>query len=342
MEIAFFDTHQFDREVFEKAQSAFNHRIVFFEPRLTAQTAKLAAGFPCVCCFVNDSLDGEALAILRAQGVQLIAFRSAGTNNIDSPEAAKLGLKVVRVPAYSPHAVAEHAVGLVLCLVRKLHRSYERARELNFSLDGLVGFDLFGKTIGVVGSGKIGSVFALIMAGFGCGILINDIAPDPFLARDARVRYVSLPELYRDSDVISLHIPLTPETHHLIDRAALAQMKRSVILINTGRGALIDTRALIDALKKGQVGAAGLDVYEEEEQIFFRDLSGLVLQDDVLARLLTFPNVVITAHQGFLTREALESIAQTTLQNISDFENGKPLINEVKPRTNAPPPQESG
>jgi D-lactate dehydrogenase len=239
----------------------------------------------------------------------------------------------VRVPEYSPHAVAEHAVALVLTLNRRIHRAYNRVREANFSLDGLVGFDLHGKTVGVVGTGRIGAVMLRIMHGFGCHLLAYDVKEDPALSQELPVRYVSLQELLGESDIISLHVPLTPDTRHLIDARALATMKRGVVLINTGRGALIDTQALVAALKRGHIGAAGLDVYEEEEGVFFKDLSDQVLQDDVLARLLTFPNTLITSHQGFLTREALANIAQTTLANIRAFEQGAPLVNEVRSAT---------
>lgn len=332
MKIAMFDTHKFEREFFEEANRSFGHDITYFETRLTAQTALLASGFPCACCFVNDVLDKETLCVLSCEDFKLIALRSAGYNNVDLGEARRLGFRVVRVPAYSPHAVAEHAVGLLLSLDRKIHRAYGRVRDLNFSLDGLVGFDLYGKTIGVIGTGKIGALFARIMAGFGCRILAYDVAPAGALRDDPMIRFVSLDQLYAESDVISLHVPLTPDTHHLVDARAIAKMKPGVTLINTGRGALIDTRALIEALKEERVGAAALDVYEEEENVFFEDLSGKVLRDDVLARLLTFPNVLVTSHQGFLTREALRNIALTTLQNISDFENGRELKNEVAAR----------
>ena len=248
-------------------------------------------------------------------------------------KAATLGIRIVRVPAYSPHAVAEHAVALLLALDRKICRAYNRVRELNFSLEGLVGFDLNGKTVGIIGTGKIGSVLARIMKGFGCQVLAYDVRPDEGLASSGIVEYVDLGALFLESDVISLHVPLLPETRHMIGEGALAQMKRGVYLLNTGRGALIDSQALIDALKSGHVGAAGLDVYEEEEGVFFRDLSNEVLQDDTLARLLTFPNVIITSHQAFLTREALQNIAQITLQNISDFESGVVLANEVHAQT---------
>jgi D-lactate dehydrogenase len=290
----------------------------------------MAAGFPAVCSFVNDRIDAGTLATLQAGGTRLIALRSAGYNHVDLEEAGRRGVVIVRVPEYSPHAVAEHTVGLILALNRKIHRAYNRVREANFSLEGLVGFDLFGKTCGIVGTGRIGAVVARILRGFGCRLLAFDVMPDETLSNHHDVQYAELPALYRDSDIISLHVPLSPATHHLINADALGAMKPGVMLINTGRGALVDSRALIDALKRGQVGAAGLDVYEEEEGIFFRNLSEQVLQDDVLARLLTFPNVLITSHQAFLTREALANIAVTTLANVSAFERGERLLNEVK------------
>ena len=329
MRIAVFDTHRFERETFRVANERFEHEITFFEPRLTRHTAALAAGFGAVCPFVNDRLDAEALTILHENGLRLVALRSAGYNNVDLPAAARLNLPVVRVPEYSPYAVAEHAVCLVLALNRKIHRAYNRVRESNFSLDGLVGFDLHGKTVGVIGTGRIGADLAGIMRGFGCDVIAHDLKPDEQLAARVGLRYVDLPELYRRSDVVSLHVPLTTRTHHLIDANAIAGMKRGVFLINTGRGALLDSRALVAALKSGHVGAAGLDVYEEEAGVFFQDLSDQVLQDDVLARLLTFPNVLVTSHQGFLTREALSGIADTTLGNVRAFELGQPLANLV-------------
>ncbi len=325
-----FDTHRYDREAFETANAGGEHVIRFLEPRLTKETAALARGDEVACSFVNDEITERALEVLRDGGTRLVALRSAGYNHVDLAAAARLGLPVVRVPEYSPHAVAEHAVALVLALNRKIHRAYARVREWNFSLEGLVGFDLHGKTVGIVGTGRIGQVAARIFRGFGCRVLAFDVRPNDALARDAGVRYVELGELYRESDVISLHVPLTPETHHMIDAEALAAMKRAVILVNTGRGALIDSRALIAALKEARIGAAGLDVYEEEEGVFFRDLSNRVLQDDVLARLLTFPNVVVTSHQAFLTKEALANIAQVTLDNVTAFERGEPLRNEVR------------
>lgn len=329
MKIAMFDTHDYERESFDRANAGFGHDLSFFEPRLIQDTASLARGHDVVCSFVNDRVDAATLQLLRDEGARLIALRSAGYNHVDLRAATRLGLPVVRVPEYSPYAVAEHAVALVLALNRKIHRAYARVREWNFSLDGLVGFDLHGKTVGIVGTGRIGQVAARIFHGFGCRILAFDSNPDAVLVSELGVHYVDLPAIYRESDIISLHVPLTPATHHIIDEAALAAMKRGAMLINTGRGALIESRCLIDALKRGQLGGAGLDVYEEEEGVFFRDLSNRVLQDDILARLLTFPNVLITSHQGFLTHEALANIAQTTLENVAMFERGDPLENEV-------------
>jgi D-lactate dehydrogenase len=330
MRLAVFDTHRYDRDALEKANARFGHALTFFEPRLTLQTAPLAEGFPAVCSFVNDRVDAATLEVLHKGGVRLVAARSAGYNHVNLQTAQRLGIRVVRVPEYSPHAVAEHAVALVLTLVRHIPRAFARVREWNFSLDGLVGFDLAGKTVGVVGTGRIGRVAARIFRGFGCNVLCYDLAPDPAFERELGVRFVPLETLFSESDILSLHVPLTPGTRHMVDAAALARMKRGVVLVNTGRGALIDSRALLSALKSGHVGAAGLDVYEEEEGVFFQDLSGQVLQDDVLARLLTFPNVLVTSHQAFLTHEALANIAETTLESVRAFERGEPLVNEVR------------
>jgi D-lactate dehydrogenase len=330
MHIAMFDTHRYERESFDRANASFRHAIDYFEARLARDTAALARGHEAVCSFVNDRVDEPTIEVLRQVGVRLIALRSAGFNHVDLAAAARAGLPVVRVPEYSPYAVAEHAAALVLVLNRKVHRSYARVREWNFSLDGLVGFDLHGKTVGVVGTGRIGQVAARIFRGFGCRVLAFDLRPDASFASELAVEYVGLPELYRRSDIVTLHVPLTPDTHHMVDAAALAAMKPGGMIINTGRGALIDSKALLGALKSGHLGAAGLDVYEEEEGVFFEDLSNRVLQDDVLARLLTFPNVLITSHQAFLTREALSSIAATTLENVARFERGEPLRNEVR------------
>lgn len=329
MRLAVFDTHRYDREALERANANFGHGLVFLEPRLTAQTASLAQGFEAVCSFVNDTVDADVLEVLHAGGVRLVALRSAGYNHVDLEAAARLGIRVVRVPEYSPYAVAEHAVALVLALNRRIHQAYARVRDWNFSLEGLVGFDLHGKTVGLVGAGRIGRAAACIFRGFGCRVLCYDARPNLALEAELGVRFAPLDTLYAEADILSLHVPLLPDTHHLINAESLARMKRGVMLINTGRGALIDSRALISALKSGQVGAAGLDVYEEEEGIFFQDLSGEVLQDDTLARLLTFHNVIVTAHQAFLTREALESIAQTTLASARAFERGEPLVHEV-------------
>jgi D-lactate dehydrogenase len=330
MRIALFDAHRYERESFDRANASFGHAITYFEARLGRDTAALAAGHEAVCSFVNDRVDEPTIRALREAGVRLLALRSAGFNHVDLAAAAAAGLPVVRVPEYSPHAVAEHATALVLALNRKVHRSYARVREWNFSLDGLVGFDLHGKTVGVVGTGRIGQVAARIFRGFGCRVLAYDLRPDERFASELEVQYVALPDLYRRSDIVTLHVPLTPDTHHMVDAAALASMKPGAMIINTGRGALIDSKALIEALKSGHLGAAGLDVYEEEEGVFFEDLSNRVLQDDVLARLLTFPNVLVTSHQAFLTREALSSIAATTLDNVACFERGEPLKNEVR------------
>lgn len=328
MKVAFFDTHLYERAVVEAANAQFGHTITFIETRLHTATAPLAAGHDAVCAFVNDRLDAPCLTALAGFGVRAIALRSAGYNHVDLAAAASLGLPVLRVPEYSPHAVAEHAVALLLTLNRKIHRAHNRVREWNFGLDGLVGFDLHGKTVGIVGTGRIGRAAAAIFLGFGCRVIATDLEVDRSLEAKG-LRYVALPELLQQAQVITLHVPLTPATHHLIDAAALAVMQPGALLINTSRGALIDSRALIAALKSGRLGGAGLDVYEEEAGIFFSDLSDRVLQDDVLARLLTFPNVLVTSHQGFLTHEALANIAETTLRNLKDVEEGLPLRNEV-------------
>ncbi len=329
MRIAIFDTHDFERPFFEKENISHEHELIFFQVKLSPVTASLADGFPCVCPFVNDDLSRPTLERLKAGGTSLIALRSAGFNHVDLQAASELGLTIVRVPEYSPYAVAEHAVALILTLNRKTHRAFNRVREGNFSLSGLVGFDLHGKTVGVIGTGKIGRVFAKIMQGFGCHILLHDISPDDNFAASLESRYVSLGAIYENCDIISLHLPLQKETKHLIDDNALKAMKGGVMLINTGRGALIDAKALIKHLKSGHIGAAGLDVYEEEAGVFFNDLSSQILSDDILARLMTFPNVLITGHQAFLTNEALSNIAETTLQNISAFEKHEKLKNIV-------------
>ncbi len=329
MKVIVFDSHSYERLAFNAANVNFNFDLTFLDLRLTPESAFAAKGFDAVCAFVNDKLTRETLQILKSGGVGLVALRSAGFNHVDLPAARSLDLPIVRVPEYSPYAVAEHVVALIQTLNRNTHRSYNRVREGNFSLHGLVGFDLHGKTVGVVGVGKIGKVLAQIMRGFGCRVLLCDRTTDERFARTHGCQYVSRDELFRESDIISLNLPLSPETRHCIDEAALGKMKPGVMLINTGRGALIDTQALIQGLKSGHIGAAGLDVYEEEEAVFFRDLSSHILTDDILARLLTFPNVIVTGHQAFLTREALRNIADTTLENIRAFERGAPLVNEV-------------
>lgn len=330
VKIAFFDAHRYEIQAFDAENARFGHEISYFEPRLTRDTAQLAKGFPAVCSFVNDRVDAPTLAVLKDGGTGIVALRSAGYNHVDLVEAARLQMPVVRVPEYSPHAVAEHTVLLALAVIRKIHRAWVRVREGNFSLDGLVGFDLYGKRVGIIGTGRIGRTALEIFKGFGCELVAYDLFPNEKAAAEIGYKYVQLDDLYRTSDIISLHVPLTPETSHLIGASALAHMKRGVVIVNTGRGELIDTRALIDGLKSGKVGAAGLDVYEEEEGLFFRDLSDRVLQDDVLARLLMFPNVLVTAHQAFLTREALANIAQTTLGSVTAFEKKEPLTHEVR------------
>jgi D-lactate dehydrogenase len=319
MRVAVFSTRPYDRTFLAQANARRRHELLFLEARLDAGTAAAADGAQAVCAFVNDRLDAAALDRLHQAGVRMVALRCAGFNNVDLAHAAQLGIGVGRVPEYSPHAVAEHTVALVLTLNRKIHRAHARVREGNFALDGLLGFDLHGRTVGVVGTGKIGECFLRIMAGFGCTLLAHDPVANP-ACQALGVRYVPLDELLRESDVVSLHCPLTPKTHHLIDGAALARMKRGAMLVNTSRGAVVDTRAVIGALKSGALGSLGIDVYEEEADLFFRDLSAEVIRDDVFARLLTFPNVVVTGHQGFFTGDALAAIAATTLANLDAFE----------------------
>ena len=313
MNTAFFSARRDERPFYQNAA----HAITFFETSLNAATAKLAAGFPAVCLFVNDDANAAALEVVASGGTKFIALRSAGFNHVDLTAAARYGLTVGRVPAYSPYAVAEHAVALILALNRKLVRANSRVHENNFLLDGLMGFDLHGRTVGLAGTGQIGGVLAGIMKGFGCQVLAYD--PQPNL--NLPVEYVDWEQLLRRSDIVSLHCPLTPATHHLINDQALRTMKPGAMLINTSRGGLVDAAAAIQALKSGHLGYLGLDVYEEEAGMFFADLSGVVPQDDVFARLLSFPNVLITGHQAFYTRQALENIAATTLQNLTDFES---------------------
>ncbi|WP_417731676.1 2-hydroxyacid dehydrogenase [Rosistilla oblonga] len=319
MRIALFASKPYDRQFFDQANREGEHEIVYIEARLSQQTVQLAEGFPAVCVFVNDLVDAEVLQQLHSGGTSIVALRSAGFNNVDLKTADALGIKVVRVPAYSPYSVAEHTVAMILGLNRQIPRAYNRVRDCNFSLEGLLGFDLHGKTFGLIGTGEIGRVVAKIMSGFGCRIVAYDPYPNQQWADDSDVQYVELDALLEQSDVISLHCPLTPDTHHMIDAAAVQKMKPGVMLINTSRGAIVETQAVIDALKSSKIGSLGIDVYEEEDKLFFENLSGQVVQDDVFARLLTFPNVLITGHQAFFTKEALQQIAATTLQNMNDI-----------------------
>lgn len=328
MRVVVFSTKPHDRQFLGDA-NAGRHELVYLEARLLPETAPLAAGAQAACLFVHDHADATVLATFAALGVKHLALRCAGFNNVDLAAAARLGITVARVPAYSPHGVAEHAVALFLTLNRRIHRAYNRVRDGNFSLDGLLGFDVHGKTVGVIGTGKIGVCFARIMRGFGCRVLAFDVARQP-AAEALGVEYTTLERLYAESDLISLHCPLTPQTQHLINAGALAQMRDGVAIVNTGRGPLIDTGAVIDALKSGRLGALALDVYEEEEGVFFEDLSEDILADDQLARLLTFPNVLVTSHQAFFTREAVTAIAGTTLGNLDDFAAGRPCPNALK------------
>lgn len=326
--IAFFDTKPYDRKFFNSENDNFNFEIRYEESRLTSDTVHLAKEANVVCLFVNDTVTDEMVKTLKNSGIKLIALRSAGYNNVDLRSVFK-NIHTVRVPAYSPHAVAEHAVALALTLNRKIHRAYSRIKDSNFTITGLLGFDMFGKTAGIIGTGKIGKITASILKGFGMKILLYDVAPDEEYAKKEKMKYVLLEELYGKSDIVSLHAPLSSETHHMINNESLLKMKTGVMLINTGRGALIDAQALISALKTQKVGYAGLDVYEEESQYFFEDFSSSFISDDILARLVTFPNVLITSHQGFFTFEALQNIAHTTLSNIKDYFDGKFLKNEI-------------
>lgn len=328
MNIAFFSTKKYDQDFFDSTNTDFNHQLTFFETGLNEHTASLTKDFNAVCVFVNDDLNAATIDLLAKNGIQLIALRCAGFNNADLKAAAEKNIKVVRVPAYSPQAVAEHAVALILTLNRKTHKAYNRVRENNFSLEKLTGFNLYGKTVGIIGTGIIGQCFAKIMLGFGCKVLAYDIKPNEEL-KSSGVEYVELEKLLKASDIISLHCPLNEHTHHLIDGNAFEKMKDGAMLINTGRGALIDTSAVVEALKSEKLGYLGIDVYEQESGLFFNDLSETVNKDDDFLRLMSFPNVLITGHQGFFTKEALEQIAQVTLQNLTDFENGAALENEV-------------
>ncbi len=322
MRIAVFSTKTYDEQFLKAANRHAGHDLHFFEPRLAERTCKLSEGFEGVCAFVNDQLSEPVLDCLGSNGTRLVAMRCSGFNNVDLRAADELGITVARVPAYSPHAVAEHTVAMILALARKLHKAYNRVRESNFNLEGLLGVELHGKTAGVIGTGKIGAIVARLLAAFGCRVLCHDVREDPELVA-LGAEYVPVEELTAQSDVITLHCPLLPQTHHIIDQGALEQMKDGVILVNTSRGGLVDARAVVGALKSRKLGALGLDVYEEEADLFFEDLSAQVIQDDVFARMLTFPNVIITGHQAFFTEEALEAIAAQTIENISAFEQGR-------------------
>lgn len=324
MKIAFFDTKPYDETYMNEANSQYQYTLKFFENKLNQDTVALTKGYEVVCAFVNDEIDSTVVEALHENGVKLLAMRCAGYNNVDLV-ACHGKIRVVRVPAYSPYAVAEHAFALMMTLSRKTHRAYNRTRESNFNISGLVGFDFYGKTLGVIGTGKIGQVLADIGKGFGMKILAYDKYPNP----NAGLDYVDLELLYRQSDIISLHCPLTPETKHMIYKESLEKMKTGVMIINTSRGGLIHSEDLIEGIKSQKIGSAGLDVYEEEGDYFFEDFSDSVLRDDILARLLSFNNVLVTSHQAFLTKEALSNIAKTTFENVKAFEAGIELLNEV-------------
>lgn len=330
MKIAVFNTRKYDRQFFDQANLKHNHELVYLEPHLEQTTTPLAAGFPGVCIFVNDTADAKTLETLASNGTKYLLLRCTGFNQVDLKVAAELGIQVARVPSYSPYSVAEHAVGLVLTLNRKIHKAYNRVRDDNFALDGLMGFDLHGRTVGVIGTGKIGMIFAQIMHGFGCQLLGYDAYPNSNFEAIGAAQYVELPELLENADIISLHCPLLPTTEHIINADAINQMKPGITLINTSRGKLIDTRAVIEGIKVGKIGYLGIDVYEQEDNLFFEDLSGTIIQDDVFQLLQSFSNVVITAHQAFFTRDAVTTIAETTLANADCFERGQECPNELK------------
>ena len=321
MNIAFFSSQPYDKEFFLQHNSTYGFHLQFFEVGLSVQTVGLAKGADAICVFVNDKVDAEVIVHLKEQGVKFIALRCAGFNNVDLETAKQQGLHVCRVPSYSPQAVAEHAVALILTLNRKTHKAYSRVREQNFSLNGLMGFDLNGKSVGVIGTGRIGQAFCRIMLGFGCRVLAFDLNANRQM-EEIGVEYLSLIELLQQSDILSLHTPLNEQTRHLINKGTIQFFKHGVMLINTSRGALIDTTAVITALKEGRIGSLGIDVYEQEEQLFFRDRSTDIIEDDTIQRLSSFPNVLITAHQAFFTKEAMDQIAETTLQHLASLQEG--------------------
>ncbi len=329
MKVAVFSAKRYDREFLNVANASAGHQLRYFDTPLDVESAALATGYEVVCIFVNDAANAEVLKVLAAGGTRLIALRCTGFNNVDLKTAADLGLKVARVVTYSPHSVAEHAVSLLQAINRKIHRAYNRTRDSNFELDGLMGFDLHGKTVAVVGTGKIGCVFTKIMLGFGCEVIGYDKYPsETFLALGAR--YAEPGEIGAKADIISLHCPLTPETHHIVNADTLSRAKRGALLVNTSRGGLVDTEAAIEALKSGQLGGLALDVYEQEADLFFRDLSSTIIADDVFQRLLSFPNVIVTGHQAFFTQEAITTICETTINSVTQFANGQPLTDEIK------------
>ncbi|WP_208277821.1 2-hydroxyacid dehydrogenase [Massilia oculi] len=328
MKTAVYSARRYDKTMLAQANVDAGHELRFLEDRLSRETAILAEGCEAVCVFVNDTVDAEVLGILAGQGVRLVATRSTGYNHVDAVAARRLGIAVVRVTDYSPNSVAEFAVGLLLAVNRKIARASVRTREGNFDLDGLMGFDLHGKTVGVIGTGKIGTIFARIMAGFGCTLVGYDRYPTPaFEALGGR--YIGVDELLACSDVVSLHCPLLEETHHIVNAAALARVKRGCVLVNTSRGGLVDTEAAVQALKTGQLGGLAIDVYEQEASLFFQDLSSTIITDDVIQRLVSFPNVIVTGHQAFFTVEAIGQIMRTTIDSIGAFERGEELVNRI-------------
>lgn len=329
VKIAFFDTKSYDREFFDRENTDYGFEIKYFTSRLNQDTVRLCDGFSVVCAFVNDEIDRTVIEKLCDSGVKLIAMRCAGYNNVDL-KAASGRIPVVRVPEYSPHAIAEHALALMLALNRKVHKAYNRVRDHNFSIAGLMGFDMYSKTVGVVGTGKIGKRTAEILKGFGMRVIAYDLYPDNDFARKAGIEYVELDKLYADSDIITLHCPLKKDNIHMIDSKSIKKMKDGVMIINTSRGQLIDAASLVDGLKSKKIGSAGLDVYEEESEYFFEDRSDEIIVDDLLARLTAFPNVIITSHQAFFTKEAISNIAAATLRSIKDFFAGKHLDNEIR------------
>jgi D-lactate dehydrogenase len=329
MKITFYSAQPYDKDFFERHNAQYGFELVYLEAKLDDHTVSLSKGSDAVCVFVHDNVNRKVIQSLAAEGIRIIALRCAGFNNVDLKAASESDVTVVRVPAYSPHAVAEHALAMIMTLNRKTHKAYNRVREQNFSLNGLLGFDLYNKCVGVIGTGNIGQIFCQIMKSIGCKVLASDPLPNPKV-ESLGIPYKSLQDLLRQCDILSLHCPLNENTRHLINEKIIGTMKPGVMLINTSRGGLIDTNAVIRGLKSGQIGALGIDVYEQEENLFFQNLSESIIQDDVIARLMSFPNVLVTAHQGFFTEEALDQIADTTLSNLRSFVLSEPLVNEIK------------